>query len=66
VDFWRCRECGAFGIGSPAACPNCAKATYAQSAANEFLDLAFEGGARVEITPDDLADLGGVGALLRW
>ena len=66
VDFWRCRECGAFGLGPPAACPDCGKATYAQSAANEFLDLAFEGGARVEITPDDLADIGGVGALLRW
>ncbi len=66
VDFRRCRECGAIGLGGAAACPGCGSATYAQSAANEFMDLAFEGGARVEITPDDLVDIGGVGALLRW
>ncbi len=66
VDFWRCPGCGGCGLGRPPACPQCSQATYAQSAANEFTDLAFAGGSRVEFTGDDLAELGGVGALLRW
>jgi peptide chain release factor subunit 1 len=66
VDFWRCPGCGGCGLGRPQACPQCSQATYAQSAANEFTDLAFAGGSRVEFTDDDLAELGGVGALLRW
>jgi peptide chain release factor subunit 1 len=66
VDFWRCPGCGGCGLGQCQTCPECSQATYAQSAANEFIDLAFAGGSRVELTGDDLAELGGVGALLRW
>ena len=66
VYFWRCPGCGGCGLGQHPACPECSEATYAQSAANEFMDLAFAGGSRVELTGDDLAELGGVGALLRW
>ena len=66
VDFWRCPGCGGCGLGQCQACPECNQATYAQSAANEFMDLAFAGGSRVELTGDDLAELGAVGALLRW
>ena len=66
VDFWRCPGCGGCGLGRPQTCPQCGEVTYAQSAANEFTDLAFAGGSRVEFTDDDLAELGGVGALLRW
>ncbi|MHC4656963.1 MAG: baeRF10 domain-containing protein [Planctomycetota bacterium] len=66
VDFWRCPGCGSFGLGQHPACPKCSESTYTQSAANEFLDLAFAGGSRVELTGEDLAELGGVGALLRW
>lgn len=66
VDFWRCPGCGGYGLGQIKACPECNQATYAQSAANEFIDLAFAGGSRVELTGDNLDELGGVGALLRW
>ncbi len=66
MDFWRCPGCGGCGLGQHPACPECGEATYAQSAANEFMDLAFAGGSRVELTGDDLAELSGVGALLRW
>ena len=66
VDFWRCKSCGSCGLGRDPACQNCGEATYAQSAANEFMDLAFMGGSRVEFASDDLAEIGGVGALLRW
>ena len=66
VDFWRCGSCGGCGLGQPPTCPDCGKATYAQSAANEFTDLAYTGRSRVEFASDDLAEIGGVGALLRW
>jgi len=66
VSFWRCAGCGATGLGSEPACPECGQAAYGQSAANEFADLAFAGGSRVEFTQDPLDDLDGVGALLRW
>ncbi|MFC1737267.1 hypothetical protein ACFL1X_14240 [Candidatus Hydrogenedentota bacterium] len=55
------------GLGQQPACPECADETYSQDAANEFTDLAFEAGSRVEFVNDDeLAKIGGVGALLRW
>lgn len=66
MDFWRCGACGERGLGQPIACPRCGADTYAQSAANELMDLAFAGGSRVELTEHELPDLGGVGALLRW
>lgn len=66
VDFWRCGSCGAFGLGRTPKCPDCGKVTYAQSAANEFTDLAYTGNSRVEFVDGDLAKIGGVGALLRW
>ncbi|NIP24284.1 MAG: hypothetical protein GWN67_08910, partial [Phycisphaerae bacterium] len=66
VDFWRCPGCGGFGLGQQGTCSHCSESTYNQSAANEFIDLAFAGGSRVELTGEDLAELGGVGALLRW
>jgi peptide subunit release factor 1 (eRF1) len=66
VDFWRCPGCGGCGLGQCQTCPKCNQATYVQSAANELMDLAFAGGSRVELTGDDLAEFGGVGALLRW
>lgn len=66
VNFWRCPRCGGCGLGRQPTCQECSEATYVQSAANEFMDLAFAGGSRVELTGDDLAELGGVGALLRW
>jgi len=66
VEFWRCGQCGSSGLGSPAGCSDCGNDVYSQSAANEFMDLAFAGGSRVEFTSEDLPDLDGVGALLRW
>lgn len=67
VDFWRCGACGASGLGRKTTCPQCRSAVYAQSASNEFMDLAFAGNSRVEFAGDtDLGDIGGVGALLRW
>ncbi len=66
VDFWRCPGCGGCGLGQCQTCPECNQATYSQSAANEFIDLAFAGGSRVELTGDNLAKFGGAGALLRW
>ena len=66
TDFWRCGGCGSCGVGKQTACPECDGATYSQSAANEFMDLAFAGGGRVEFTSDGLQALRGVGALLRW
>lgn len=66
VAFRRCGGCGLFGLGQPLACPGCGEATYAQSAANEFMDLAFAAGSRVEFSGDDLPEIDGVGALLRW
>ncbi len=66
VSFWRCSRCGAFGLGRESSCSDCGEATYQQSAANELMDLAFEGGSRVEFTSDELAEMDGVGALLRW
>lgn len=67
VDFWRCGSCGAAGLGREPICPECGVATYSQSAANEFMDLAFAADSRVEFAgDDDLAEIGGVGALLRW
>jgi len=66
VDFWRCGSCGASGLGAATTCGTCGATTYAQSAANEFIDLAYEGNSRVEISDEDLSDLDGVGVLLRW
>jgi peptide chain release factor subunit 1 len=66
VDFWRCSSCGEAALGEAAECRSCGAATYPQSAANEFLDLAFAGSSRVELASDDLNDPAGVGALLRW
>lgn len=66
IEFWRCTDCGTCGLGAPPACPGCAASTYPQAAANEFMDLAFGGGSRVEFTDDDLEEMNGVGALLRW
>jgi peptide subunit release factor 1 (eRF1) len=66
VDFWRCGSCGVCGLGRSPTCPDCGKSTYAQSAANEFTDLAYTGRSRVEFVSGDLAKIGGVGALLRW
>jgi peptide chain release factor subunit 1 len=66
TDFWRCTGCGSCGLGEQSACPECNAATYSQTAANEFMDLAFAGGSRVEFSSDDLTELNGVGALLRW
>jgi len=64
--FWRCGNCGNCGLGDPVGCPDCNGATYAQSAANEFTDLAYAAGSRVEFTNDELPELDGVGGLLRW
>jgi peptide subunit release factor 1 (eRF1) len=66
IDFWRCGSCGSCGLGQPPLCPECGQATYAQSAGNEFTDLAYTGRSRVEFTDGDLAEIDGVGALLRW
>jgi hypothetical protein len=66
VEFWRCQGCGRSGLGAHPSCPGCRGATYPQSAPNEFMDLAFAADSRVELTGDDLRDLSGVGALLRW
>ncbi|MFC1736638.1 Vms1/Ankzf1 family peptidyl-tRNA hydrolase [Candidatus Hydrogenedentota bacterium] len=67
VEFWRCASCGESGLGQQPACPECAGKTYSQDAANEFTDLAFEARSRVEFAgSDSLAEMGGVGALLRW
>jgi peptide subunit release factor 1 (eRF1) len=66
TDFWRCTECGSCGLGEQTACPDCSTATYSQTAANEFMDLAFAAGSRVEFTSGDLTELDGVAALLRW
>jgi len=66
VPFHRCGRCGWFGIAAESACAACGAETYQQSAANEFSDLAFEGGSLVEFTTDSLQDIRGVGALTRW
>lgn len=65
--FWRCHHCGAFGIGSPATCAECrGDDLFAQIACNEFTDLAFAGGCRVQFTKREIKEVGGVAALLRW
>jgi peptide chain release factor subunit 1 len=66
TEFWRCSECGNCGLGEQPTCPRCSATTYPQIAANELMDLAFAAGSRVEFTGDDLEELSGVGALLRW
>jgi peptide subunit release factor 1 (eRF1) len=66
TDFWRCGACGNCGLGESTTCPECGGDTYPQSAANEFMDLAFAANSRVEFTSDNLQELNGVGALLRW
>lgn len=66
IDAWRCPGCGLLGLGTEPACPDCGDATYPQSPANEFTDLAFAADTRVEFTNDPLTDLHGVAALLRW
>lgn len=66
VDFRRCKLCGTYGLELPDVCRKCGGETYAQSSANEFMDLAFSGGGHVEFTLEDLSEIDGVGALLRW
>ena len=64
--FFRCSGCAETGLGSPDGCPQCGSEVYLQSAANEFLDLAFSGRSRVEFATGDLTKVEGVAALLRW
>ena len=66
VEFFRCGGCGEAGLGPAETCSKCGEETYPQSAANEFLDLAFAGRSRVEFAAGDLTDVQGVAALLRW
>ena len=44
------QDAGGSGLGQCQTCPECNQATYAQSVANEFIDLTFAGGNRVELT----------------
>jgi peptide chain release factor subunit 1 len=66
VMLHRCRGCGALRLGEEGKCAQCNELTYAQPAANEFMDLAFAAGSNVELTNDKLEDIEGVGAILRW
>jgi len=66
VELCRCTDCGAIELGKEGTCSHCGDTTYVQLAANEFMDLAFASGSNVEFTNDSLADIKGVGALLRW
>ncbi len=65
--FWRCHACASFGIGNAESCRDCgSEDVFEQSAANEFTDLAFEGGSSVQFTTAPIQEVGGVAALLRW
>jgi len=66
VELCRCRGCGLIELGNVEKCAQCGDTVYGQLAANEFMDLAFASGSHVEFTNDSLADIKGVGAVLRW
>jgi peptide subunit release factor 1 (eRF1) len=67
---WRCRECGALGVGAaPAACPRCGERAARESNLKEDMTrIAERTGATVEIVrnSDVLLEVGGVGCLLRY
>ncbi|MBM4249822.1 MAG: hypothetical protein FJ149_10420 [Euryarchaeota archaeon] len=65
---WRCEHCRNFGTGSPQRCPACRKEPVFVDAVEELVELALDMGTQVEFQPADcgIAELGGVGALLRY
>ncbi|MGQ9582701.1 MAG: baeRF10 domain-containing protein [Thermoplasmatota archaeon] len=65
---WRCESCRGFGPGKQRVCPACGSAALGVDAVEELVELAMDKGSRVEFVPAEsgIAELGGVGALLRY
>jgi len=65
---WRCEKCRGFGTGDNVKCPACGAVPLSVDAVEELVELALDKGTRVEFVPSDsgIADLGGLGALLRY
>jgi peptide chain release factor subunit 1 len=65
---WRCERCRGFGAGSMQLCPTCGVPPLDVDAVEELVELAMDRGTRVEFVAADggIAQLGGIGALLRY
>jgi peptide chain release factor subunit 1 len=65
---WRCERCRGFGAGAIPLCPTCGRPPLEVDAVEELVELAMDRGTRVEFVADDgsIAQLGGLGALLRY
>jgi peptide chain release factor subunit 1 len=65
---WRCEKCRGFGAGAPQKCPVCGERPIPVDAIEEVVELAMDKGTKVEFVPADsgIAELGGIGALLRY
>lgn len=65
---WRCEHCRAFGMGGPPRCPACGEIPLQVDAVEELVELAMDKGTRVEFLAGEggIAQLGGIGALLRY
>lgn len=68
IKGWRCEHCRAFGAGEPAQCPVCGQKPLQVDAVEELVELAMDKGTRVEFLAGEggIAQLGGIGALLRY
>lgn len=65
---WRCERDRGFGAGAMALCPVCGSPPLEVDAVEELVELAMDRGTRVEFVEADggIAQLGGIGALLRY
>lgn len=68
VRGWRCERCRSFGAGAMQLCPTCGRPPLEVDAVEELVELAMDRGTRVEFVAADggIAQLGGLGALLRY
>jgi peptide chain release factor subunit 1 len=68
VRGWRCERCRTFGAGVMELCPTCGLPPLEVDAVEELVELAMDRGTRVEFLAADggIAQLGGIGALLRY
>jgi len=69
VEGIRCRDCEHLGIGYVDTCQECgSKDIFKVDLVNEIVELCMQTGATVDFVdaPEDLMDLGGIAALLRY
>lgn len=68
VRGWRCERCRSFGAGAIPLCLTCGQPPLEVDAVEELVELAMDRGTKVEFVAGDgsIAQLGGLGALLRY